>query len=96
MSGDVERGLRTNLMRAVVLVITLEHLALETSPDLSTDADTVPNFDGSDLGTDFDGLADYLVTNTERERRLSPTAGDGVNIGSTDTACILSGRRGLV
>lgn len=61
-----KRGLRTNLMRAVVLVVTLAHLALQTSPDLRTDADTVSNLDGGHLGTDFDGLADNFVTNTER------------------------------
>lgn len=55
---------RTDLVRAIVLVIRFADLALKASPDLGADANTLTNLDGADLGTGFDDLANDLVTDT--------------------------------
>lgn len=49
---------------------------------------SVANLDGRNILSDFDSTANNFVTNTQRQRNLSPTASDGVQIRSANTACI--------
>ena len=81
--------LLTNLMRAVILVVRLADLTIETSPDLGSNAYSVANFDCRHLVADFDCFANDLVADAEGEVSLAPASGDGVYIGATDTASIL-------
>ena len=71
-------------MRAVIFVVRLADLALETCPDLGADTHPVSDLDGRHLGADLDGLADNLVSDAERQMRCSPSAGDGVDITAAD------------
>ena len=73
-------------MRAIVLVICFAKFTLQTSPDLSADTNTVSNLDGGDLVANFDGLANNLMTNTDWKWTIAPTASDGMDIGTTNTA----------
>lgn len=78
--------LLTNLVRAVVLVVALALWALQASPDLSTHTNTVALLDRLDLRADLDGLAYNLMPDTDRKWRATPSAIDGVHVGSADTA----------
>jgi hypothetical protein len=42
----------------------------------------------SDLVTDLDDLANNFVSNTKRERSVTPTSSDGVKIGSANTTSL--------
>ena len=44
--------------------------------------------DGLDVLADLDSAANDFVTDTERERSLTPTASDRVNVRTANTACI--------
>lgn len=70
----------------VVLIIALTLLALHAGLDLSSDADAIADFDGGDLGPDFDGFTNDFVSDAEREGDFSPAAGDAVNIRAADAA----------
>jgi hypothetical protein len=50
-------------MRAVVLVVRLANLALETSLDLSTNADSVADLTGGNLAASLDYFANDFMTN---------------------------------
>ena len=75
-------------MRAVVLVVRLAKLALQTGTDLSANTDTVSNLDGCHLVADFDSLADNFMTDADWEWAVAPTASNSVNIGAADTAAL--------
>lgn len=49
---------------------------------------SVANLDGGDILSDLDCAANNFVTNTQRQRNLSPTTSDGVQIRSANTACV--------
>lgn len=78
----------TNHVGAIILLICFAELALQTRLDLSTDANTVSNFHSRDLITDFNSLANDLVTDADWEWAVSPTASNGVDIGSANTAAL--------
>lgn len=78
----------TNLVRAVVLVLVLAVGALEAGPDLRTHADAVALLDGLDVLAHPDGLADDLVAYAEGSLKLSPPAGDGVDVGPAHAAAL--------
>lgn len=64
---------RTNLVRAVVLVIRLAVLALQAGPDLSADADAIAYFDGGDFVADLDGFTDDFVADAKRKTGFTPS-----------------------
>jgi len=67
----------------------LARLAVATGKvcsNLGTNTNTVADLDVLHLGSDLDGLSNDLVADTERERNLAPSSGDGVNVGTADTA----------
>jgi len=70
---------------AVVLVVTLALRALQASPDLSSHAHSVALFDGLNLGSDLDGFANDLVSDTDWEWCITPSTVDGVDVTTTDT-----------
>ena len=76
----------TDHVRAVVLVVLLALLALETSLDLGADADALAFLDQGYVLADLDRLANDLVPNTDRQRALAPPTGDCVHITTADTA----------
>lgn len=75
-------------MRAVVLIVGLAELALQAGLDLSADTNTVSNLDGRHLVTDFDRLANDLMTDANGERAIAPTASDGMNIRAANPAAL--------
>lgn len=75
-------------MRAVVLVLVPADRALEAGPDLRTNTDAVALLDGLDVLAHADGLADNLVAYAEGALELSPSAGDGVDVGPADAAAL--------
>lgn len=81
-------GAHTDLVRAIVLIVALALLALETGPDLGADTDTVALLDGLDGLADLDGLAYDLVSHTDGQGCATPTTVDGVDIGAADTAAL--------
>lgn len=72
-------------MRAIIFIVRLANLALQTSPNLGSDSNAVSNIDRRNFVADFDCLANDLMSDAQREIGLSPTSSDGVNIGATDT-----------
>ena len=75
-------------MRAIVLVGIFAVGALEASPDLCADADTITLLDGLDVLADPDGLANDFVAYAERTLELAPAASDGVHVGAADAAAL--------
>jgi hypothetical protein len=73
-------------IRAVVFVLVFAELALEARRDLSTNTNTVADLDLADLVANSDSLANDFVTNAERTFKVSPSASNGVNIRTADTA----------
>lgn len=73
---------------AVVLVFMLALLALPTAEALSANAHPVAHFDVFDAIADLDCLANDLVADGQRIRHGTPSAGDGVEVRSADTAGI--------
>lgn len=71
---------RTNLLRAVILVVAVALLALEARADLGSDSSPVADLELGDLGANLSDLADDLVPWDDGERGLAPTAGDGVQV----------------
>ncbi len=72
-------------MRAVILIIGFAYLAIQASPDLSSDANTVANLDRGHFITDLDGLPNDFVTHTHWQGRFSPSAGNGMYVTATNT-----------
>ena len=72
--------LLTNLVWAVILLIRFTEFALQTRPDLGTDTNAVPDFDGSHFVTDLNGLTNDLMANADWKRAFSPTPGDSMNV----------------
>lgn len=79
-------AIRINLMHAVRLVTIPALLAFETRVDLGADADPVAELDKGDGGTDAHGFADDFVPAAKGKLLFAPAAGDGVDIGTADTA----------
>lgn len=75
-------------MRAVVLVLALAEVALQTRPDFSTDTDAVSLLDERHCLADSDGLAYDLVADAEWPLEVAPAAGHCVHVGSADTAAL--------
>lgn len=71
---------RTDHVRAIVLIIALANLALQASPDLCADANAVSYFTERYLWTSLDDLADDFVSDAERKFLSPPAAGDRVEI----------------
>ncbi len=84
----MSRASLTNHVGAVVLVVRLAKFALQTSSDLSTDANAISNLDSGHLVANLDGLADNLVANANGEGAFAPAPIDGVDIGATDTTAL--------
>jgi hypothetical protein len=85
----VLRAVCVDRVGAVVLLVGFAVVAREVGTNLGTNAGAVANLDVLDRGSDLDDLANDLVAYTERERDvLAPAAGDGVDVGSADTAGI--------
>ena len=79
---------RTNFLGAIIFLVRLADLASEASLDLSSYANSIANFDGGDLVTNLDCLANDFVADTDWQRSFTPTAIDRVDVTSTDTACL--------
>jgi hypothetical protein len=78
-----------DLVGAVVLLVGLAVVASQVGADLRTNTNTVTDLHLGDLGADLDDLANDLVAYAEGQRDvLSPSSGDGVDVGSADTAGI--------
>lgn len=74
----------THQVWTVVLIVTLTLRTLQAAPYLCTDTHAVADFDCLDLGTDFDGVSNNLVSNTDGKWAVSPAAVDSVNIRTAD------------
>jgi hypothetical protein len=75
-------------MWAVVLVIALALLALQTRPDLSANTHAVSDLDAGDLVADLDSMANDLVANADRKRNFAPAPVDGMDIRGTHAAAL--------
>ena len=73
---------------AIVLVVALALWALEASPDLSSDANTVSHFASFYSIPNLDGLADDLVADADGHRCVTPASSDGVDIRAADAAAL--------
>lgn len=78
-------GKRTDLVRAVVLIIRLAVLAHQAGPDLCPDTNTVSDLDGRHFVADLDGMANDLVANAKRKACFAPATGDGMDVAAADT-----------
>ena len=76
----------TNLVRTVILVVGFAKLALEAGADLRANTNTVSNLDRRHLVTNFNGLANDFMTDADWERTVAPTAIDGMDIRTANTA----------
>lgn len=72
--------------RAVSLVLVLTLLALATGEGLGTDTDALAFLDQGDLGAHAYSNAQDFMSHRQREMLGSPTARDGVDVGTTDAA----------
>jgi hypothetical protein len=70
---------------AIVLIIALALRALQTSPNLCTDADSVSNLASGNSIADLDGLSDNFMANTDGQWHFTPTSIDAVDIRTADT-----------
>ena len=75
-------------MGAVVLVVALALLALQTRPDLSSNTNTIPDLCAGDLVADLDSLANDLMSNTDGQGDFAPSSSDSMNIRATDTTAL--------
>ena len=73
-------------MRTIVLIVTLALWALQASPDLSANTNSIADLSCLDFGSDLDSTADNFVADADRERSFTPAAIDGVDVGTTDAA----------
>ena len=64
---------RTNLMGAVILVVTFADIALEAGLDLCANAYSVPLANRRYLGSKADGSTDDLVTHAQGQGMVTPT-----------------------
>ena len=80
--------LLTNLVRAVVLVVRLADFALEASLDLSSDPNAVSDLAGGHPFADLQDFADDLMADADGQWAFAPATGDGVDVGSADTASL--------
>lgn len=78
-------GKRTDLVRAVVLIIRFAVLALQAGPDLCPDTDPVSDLDGRHFVADLDGMANDLVANAKWKACFAPATGDGMDVAAADT-----------
>src|SRR5690606_23505597 len=72
--------------RAIIFIVALAVVALQATPNLRANTDTVSLLHGGDLGTGLENLADDFVADDERSLDFTPTAGDGVEVGTADAA----------
>jgi len=75
-------------VRAVVLIVAFAVLALQAGLDLSTNTNAVANLDSRHLITNFDGLANHLMSDTERQWCFSPATCDGVDVRTAHSTSI--------
>jgi hypothetical protein len=73
---------------AVVLLVRLAVDTLSASSDLGTNTNSLSLLELGDLVTCPQYAADNLVSNAKRQRCLSPSSSDGVDIRAADTAGI--------
>ena len=76
----------TDFVRAVVVVVAFALIALQARPDLGTNANAISYLDVLHLRANFYDLADDLMAHADGCGRISPAAGNGVNVRSTNTA----------
>ena len=77
----------TNHVWAIVLVIRKAVLALHTTLDLGSNANTFAGLELRDRLADSQDFANDFVANTEgSDREVSPAASDSMDIGSADPA----------
>ena len=81
-------AINTYHMRAVVLIVALALFALQAGPNLCSHTNSIADLDGLHLVSDLDGFADNLVADTDRQRTVTPTTVDGVDIGTAHTAAL--------
>jgi len=85
----VLRSVGVDRVGAVVLLIRLAVVAGQIGTNLRTNAGAVSNLELGDLGANFDDLANDLVSYAKRQRNvLSPSTGDGVDVGGANTASV--------
>lgn len=66
------------------------HFALQTRPDLGTDADAVSNLDSCNLVSNFNGFTNNLMAHTERHIGFSPATDDGMDVRTTNATRLYS------
>jgi hypothetical protein len=85
----VRRTVGVDLVGAVILVVRFAVRAGQIGRDLCTNTSTIADLKPGDLRSNFDDLADNLVSYTQRERNvLAPATGDRVNVRGADTASV--------
>jgi hypothetical protein len=79
-------GLLTDLVRAVVLLSGFADFALQATPYLSTDTDSVAELDSCHQRASFYDCSNYFVADAERKIfDFSPTSSESMDIGSAHT-----------
>jgi hypothetical protein len=79
-----------DLVGAVVLLVVLALVAGEVGTNLGTDSGAVANLNAGYLVADLYDFSNDLVSYAKRKwNLLSPSTGDGVNVGSANTAGVL-------
>ena len=69
-------------------MVRFAQFALQTSLDLGTHTNAVANLDGSYFVSDFDSLANDLMTDADGKRAVSPTTSNGVDVRTTNTTTL--------
>lgn len=67
-------------MGAVILLVGLAELALQTCLNLCTHTNAVSNLDGRHLVADLDGFANDFVADADWKGAFSPPAGNRMDI----------------
>jgi len=73
---------------AVILLVGLAKLTLQTCLDLSTNANAISHLDGCHLVSDLDSLADDLVADANWQWAIAPATVDSMDIGATNTTTL--------
>ena len=77
-------------MRAIVFIVRLANLAVQTSPDLSTDTHAIAHLDSRYLVSNLDCFSDNLVTDAKRKVGRAPATRYGMYVRAANTAGILT------
>lgn len=67
-------------VRAVVLICALALLALETTPDLGANTDSVALLYLLDILANLDSFSNNFVADAERTLVIAPSSGNGVSV----------------